>query len=195
MRLFKNEYVTKCLIEHKYVQLDTNKAFGRVYQMPGYGTLKTNGFEHRFLFIHQGSGIYTHQHTSEIELYKRVSGDFYFPDGLCLLDESHQIDAVKSTSIIETFKYDASSLAIGIKDRQALNKILTRNLNEQFELLNNVITLLSNGFDFFEISRYYSLPIDTVKNIYDTYFISDFPIIQSNDQEVEKMIINRKKSV
>ncbi|MBQ9318042.1 MAG: hypothetical protein IJR82_00180 [Bacilli bacterium] len=180
MNLFKNEYVTKCLIEHKFEQLSDNRAFGRVYQIPGYGNLDVNGFEHRFLFIHQGSGVYEHEHTKEIELYKRVSGDYYFPNGVCLLGQSHQIEPVKSTTIIETFKLDRCGYS-NIISTDLLNILLKNNLEYTVQKLNRVITLLSNNIKFEKICILCGVSIDEVLDIYHTYFIGNFPIIEDKE--------------
>lgn len=180
MNLFKNEYVTKCLIEHKFEQLGNERAFGRVYQIPGYGSLDVNGFEHRFLFLHKGSGVYEHKHGSEIELYKRVSGDYDFPDGICLLGKSHQIEAVKSTTIIETFKLCRSGYDNTISD-ESLSIMMKSHLEYTVQKLNRVITLLSNNIEFDQICISCDVSIEEVLDIYQTYFIGNFPKIEDKE--------------
>lgn len=173
MNLFKNEYVSYCLINHKYKILDSNKASGRILQIPGYGTLKTIGYEHGFLFIHKGSYVKEHVHKDNIELYNRISGDYSFQGGICLLNHSHKTEPLGISTIVETFKLD-KSLIDGIYDDNIIKDLLLNKL----ELLNKIIILLSNGISIEEINNAIGVDKKILSDIYNTYFIYNLPIIK-----------------
>ena len=176
MKLFKNEFVTYSLIKHKFNYLNKDKAIGKVLQIPGYGKLNINGFEHGFLLIHKNSGILEHVHDANIELYNRVSGDYSFKGGICLINESHNIDILNTSTIVETFKVDKN--IINDNDINILNKQLKEILFKKLKLLNNIIILLSNNYSFDEISKIYNVSINEVINIYNTYFIDSYKPIE-----------------
>lgn len=173
MKLFKNEYVTYCLINHKFRLLEPNKASGRIFQIPGYGTLKTTGYEHGFLFIHKRSNVKEHVHKDNIELYNRISGDYSFQGGICLLNHSHKIEPLGISTIVETFKVDKRIIE-GIYNDDIVKEILLNKL----ELLNKIITLLSNGISIEEINNIIGIDKEIITDIYNTYFLCKLPKIK-----------------
>ena len=178
MKLFKNEFVTNSLIKHNFNYLSKDKAIGKVLQIPGYGKLHINGFEHGFLLIEAGSGILEHIHDTNIELYNRISGDNSFQGGICLINESHKIELLSITTIVETFKVDKS--IINYNDINILNSKLKEILLTKLYLLNNIIILLSNNISISEISKRYNISQEEITNIYNTYFIGSNKIIDIN---------------
>ena len=175
MNLFKNEFVTRALINHDFNELGDNLSNGRVLKIKGYGNLNINGFEHGFLFIHKGSSIKLHKHVFDIEMYNYISGDYNFKGGICLLGESHKVDPLINSTIVETFKVNKN--IVTMSDNNLLNIKLKEILLNRLLLLNNIIILLSNNISIEEISKKYNIPKEGVINIYNIYFIYDLPKI------------------
>ena len=107
--LDKLEYIHKQIKEGNISVLPEKLAIGTVYKIPYQGDLMNDGYELGFLYLSPNSGIKEHIHINDIEMYKPLVGILSVKGeqsevNYCLLEETHNIDPVLETTIIETVK-------------------------------------------------------------------------------------------
>ena len=111
----KNEeikYVYQQLETGNYTLLPNNIAIGKVYKIPYYGNLVTDGLEIGYLYLEKNSGIKEHPHIDNIERYQLLQGTLAVAgekctQNICFLNQKHSIDPVSEPTIIQTCKINA----------------------------------------------------------------------------------------
>ena len=108
-KIEKLNFVKEQLGNSHFILLPNTIAINNVYKINYCGDLNIDGFELGFLYLPVDSGILKHTHINDIEQYKLIHG-ILSVNGIkqninyCLINESHNIDIVKTPTIIETYK-------------------------------------------------------------------------------------------
>lgn len=108
-------FVTEQIENNHFSILPNTIANGKVYKIPAFGNLNTDGYEVGYLYLPTGSGIKEHQHINDIERYKLLNGELKINNSvmdtnICLLNNSHCINKVSKPTIIQTCKISKSYL-------------------------------------------------------------------------------------
>ncbi len=104
------QYALKQILKRNFTVLPDTIANGKVLKIHYEGDLNSEeGYEKGFLVLTPNSGIKTHKHTNDIEMYTLLLGTLSVDgikcdNNICLIDEEHGIDCVDEITIIKTLK-------------------------------------------------------------------------------------------
>ncbi len=105
----KIDYVKYRMENFRYSVLPNDISTGTVCKVPSHGFLKRDGWAREFLYMMPNSSITDHMHNDDIEIYSCIDGSMSVNNiqqdvDIVGIGENHNIDEVKTLSIIETYK-------------------------------------------------------------------------------------------
>lgn len=95
--------------EGEFIYVPSEMAIGKAKKIVLEGPIHLKGCEYGYLYLEPGSGIKEHTHTTDVEKYELVNGTLSvkgekMSTNICLLNESHNIDAVDELTIVKYTK-------------------------------------------------------------------------------------------
>ena len=190
---FKKLYVEQRILDGKFEYLPKEIASEGAYKIACFGSLNNEGYEHGFLYLKEGSEVFRHKHTDNIELYNIISGDKEVLVKSCMLEESHGINKVKCNTIIETFKLDKRIIN---KDFEVdkLNEKLNVQAQRYLWRINELLMKLAYDkgdmcyLDYNSLSFNYQIPVSSIESMERIYFynrdIIPFDSLESTEDDM-----------